>query len=325
MRFIQLGRCEFITILGGMAAWPLAGWAQQAPPGKWRIGLMMQERPKDRILLGLRKLGYVEGQNLFIEVRSIDRADQLAAFATELVGLRLDVIVVAGTQATRALQQVTKVIPIVMTGSSDPVGTGLVASLARPGGNITGLSLLAPELSGKRLELLREVTGRLSELVVLWNSDDPPAANSLKETQNSARAAGLESIPVAVRSPDDFEPAFKAIAKAHPSAVVILPSPLMQNNLARIAELALGLQLPSIYPDQTFPQKGGLMSYGPNFLATAQQAVLYVDKVLKGAKPADLPVEQPTKFDLVINLKTAKALGIEVSPTFIARADEVIE
>ena len=281
----------------------------------------MQEPVRERVLLGLRKLGYFEGENLLIEARSIDRADQLAAFATELVGLRLDVIVVAGTQATRALQQATKDLPIVMTGSSDPVGTGLVASLARPGGNITGLSLLAPELSGKRLELLREATGKLSNLALLWNSDDPPAAISLSETQNAVRKAALEPIPVAVRGPDDFDPAFAAIAKAHPSAIIIVPSPLIQNHVSRIAELALGLQLPSIYPDRSFPLNGGLMSYGPSFLDAAQQAASYVDKILRGAKPADLPVEQPTLFHLVINLKTAEALDLTVPPALLARAE----
>jgi putative ABC transport system substrate-binding protein len=319
-------RRTFFCVLGGAVAISSgAVRGQPAPPGKWRVGLMMQEPVRERVLLGLRKLGYVEGQNLFIEVRSIDRADQLGAFATELIGLRLDVIVVAGTQATRALQQTTKAVPIVMTGSSDPVGTGLVASLARPGGNITGLSLLAPELSGKRLELLREATGKLSNLAVLWDSDDPPAAISLKETLTAFKAAGLEPTPIAVRSPDDFETAFTNIAMRQPGAIVILPSRLIQNNLARIAALALGLQLPSIYPDEAFPQKGGLMSYGPSFLAAAQQAASYVDKILKGAKPADLPVEQPTLFHLVINLKTAKALGVTVPPGLLARADEVIE
>jgi putative ABC transport system substrate-binding protein len=275
---------------------------------------------------GLRELGYVQGDNLVIEARTIEgAADRLAALAAELVALKPDVIIATGTQATQAVKQATSSIPIVMTGSSDPVGTHLVASLARPGGNVTGLSLLSPELSGKRMELLRNVTGELSSLAVLWNPDDPPAAIALKETEDAAGAMRLKITAVEARNADDLVPAFRAIAKAAPNALVILNAPLMNVQGARIAELALGLKLPSIFTDMSFPQAGGLMSYGPNFDSLAKRAASYVDRILKGEKPADLPVEQPTKFDLVINLRTAKALGLNVPPSVLALADEVIE
>jgi putative tryptophan/tyrosine transport system substrate-binding protein len=274
----------------------------------------------------VRKLSaYRVPDNLVIEGRSIESADRIAALAAELVGLKPDVIVATGTRATQAVQQATRSIPIVMTGSSDPVGTHLVASLAHPGGNVTGLSLFSPELSGKRMEILRNVTGELSSLAVLWNPDDPPAAIALKETQGAAGAMRLQIIAIEARNADDLAPAFRTIAKAAPNALVILNAPLMSIQRARIAELALGLKLPSIYTDISFPQAGGLMSYGPNFDSISKRAAIYVDRILKGENPADLPVEQPTKFDLVINLKTAKALGLDVPPSVLALADEVIE
>jgi putative ABC transport system substrate-binding protein len=320
-------RREFIALLGSAAAaWPLAARAQQPAPGKWRVATLMPNRRQEMLQQGLRELGYVQGKNLVIEARTIEGAgDRLAALAAELVALKPDVIVATGTQATQAVQQATRSIPIVMTGSSDPVGTHLVTSLAHPGGNVTGLSLFSPELSGKRMELLRKVTGELSSLAVLWNPDDPPAAIALKQTQEAAGAMQLQILAVEARNADDLAPAFQTIAKARPNALVILNAPLMNIQGARIAELALGLKLPSIYTDISFPQAGGLMSYGPNFDSLAKRAASYVDRILKGEKPADLPVEQPTKFDLVINLKTAKALGLDVPPPILALADEVIE
>jgi putative tryptophan/tyrosine transport system substrate-binding protein len=315
-----------VAALGGAAVmWPLSARAQQPAPGKWRVAMLMPKRRQDVLRQGLRELGYVQGDNLVIEARSIERADRIAALAAELVGLKPDVIVATGTQATQAVQQATRSIPIVMTGSSDPVGTHLVASLAHPGGNVTGLSLFSPELSGKRMEMLRNVTGELSSLAVLWNPDDPPAAIALKETQGAAGAMRLQIIAIEARNADDLAPAFRTIAKAGPNALVILNAPLMSIQGARIAELALGLKLPSIYTDISFPQAGGLMSYGPNFDSISKRAAIYVDRILKGENPADLPVEQPTKFDLVINLKTAKALGLDVPPSVLALADEVIE
>jgi putative tryptophan/tyrosine transport system substrate-binding protein len=319
-------RRRFVAALAGAAVmWPLSARPQQPASGKWRVAMLMPSRRRDVVRQGLRELGYVEGNNLVIEARPIERADRIATLAAELVGLKPDVIVATGTQATQAVQQATSSIPIVMTGSSDPVGTHLVASLAHPGGNVTGLSLFSPELSGKRLEMLRNVAGELSSLAVLWNPDDPPAAIALKETQNAAGAMRLQLVAAEARNADDLAPAFRTIAKAAPNALAILNAPLMSLQVARIAELALGLKLPSIYTDITFPQAGGLMSYGPNFDSLARRAAIYVDRILKGEKPADLPIEQPTKFDLVINLKTAKALGLNVPPSLLALADEVIE
>src|ERR1700687_809119 len=322
---INLARRSFVASLGGAAMWPLSGRAQQPAPGKWRGAMLMPNRRLDVLRQGLRELGYVQGENLVIEARSIERADQLAALAAELAALKPDVIVATGTQATQAVQKATSSIPIVMTGSSDPVGSHLVASLAHPGGNVTGLSLFSPELSGKRIEMLRSVTGELSSLAVLWNPDDPPAAIALKETRAAADAMRLPIIAIEARNTDDLAPAFRTIAKARPNPLVILNAPLMSIQGARIAELALGLKMPSIYTDISFPQAGGLMSYGPHFDRISRRAAICVDRILKGEKPADLPVEQPTRFDLVVNLKTAKALSLDVPPSVLALADEVIE
>jgi putative ABC transport system substrate-binding protein len=316
-------RRTFIAGLGVTVAWPLAAGAQQPAPGKWHVGIMLSERGQKLIRQGLLELGYVEGNNLVVDARSSTGVG-VAAIASELVALKPDVLVTAGTQAALALRQATKDIPIVMT-SSDPVGTGLIASLAHPGGNVTGFSLFTPEISGKRIELLREAAGGPSELAILWNSSDPPAAISLKETEATAKLAGLKTTAVAVQGPDDFEPAFAALEKTSPGGLVILPSPLMDLHAARIAGLALGLKLPSIYPDPSFARAGGFMSYGPNFFTLIHDETIYIDKIFKGSKPADLPVQQPTKFELVINLKTAKALGVEVPALLLARADEVIE
>jgi putative ABC transport system substrate-binding protein len=319
-----VNRRLFTTLFGGAAAWPLVARAQQPAPGKWRIGLLAQNRRQDLLRKGLRELGYVEGGNLVIDARSNDRMDRLAAFATELVGLKPDAIFTAGTEATQAVQQATKSIPIVLF-ASDPVGNHLVASLAHPGGNTTGVSAFSPELSGKRIDMLRNVAGELSSFAVLWKPDDPPAAIALKETRDAASAMRLQLLAVEARNVNDLAPAFETIAKAPPNALVILNAPLMSIQAGRIAELALGLKLPSIYTDRAFPEAGGLMSYGPNFDAITKRAAIYFDRIFKGEKPADLPVEQPTKFELVINLKTAKALGRTVPDVMLALTDEVIE
>jgi ABC-type uncharacterized transport system substrate-binding protein len=317
-------RRAFITLLGGAAAFPLAARAQQPAPGTWRLGLLAQTRRQELLRQGMRELGYVEGNNLVIDARSNDRTDRLTTFAAELVGLKPDAIVAAGTQAVQAVQQATKSIPIVLL-ASDPVGNHLVSSLAHPGGNTTGVSVLSPELSGKRIEVLRNVTGDLSSLAVLWQPDDPPATIAFKETQNAARAMQLELMAIEARDVNDLAQAFETIAKAQPKGLVILNAPLMSIQAERIAQFALGLKLPSIYPDRAFPDAGGLMSYGPNFDAMTKRAATYVDRIFKGEKPANLPVEQPTKFELVINLKTAKALGLTISDKLLALADEVIE
>jgi putative ABC transport system substrate-binding protein len=298
-------RREFITLFGGTAvAWPLAARAQQA--GKiWHIGLLTPEYRREAFRQGLRELGYVEGQNIIVEYRPADRADQLPALAAELVNLKVDVIVAGGSQAVRAAQEATRSIPIVMGAGSDPVGTGFVASLNRPGCNITGTSLLSTELSGKRLELIKKIVADLSRVAILWNPDDPPTALSFKETRIAAEALGMTPHAIEARRLDDFDPAFASAARARSQALVILSAPIMNIHGGRIAELALKDRLPTISGASEFPRTGGLMSYGPHFDDLHRRAAVYVDKIIKGSKPADLPVEQPTKFEFVINLKTA--------------------
>jgi putative tryptophan/tyrosine transport system substrate-binding protein len=321
---MAIGRRQFISALGSaVVSWPLAARAQQPAPGKWRIAMLMPEPRQAPLREGLRELGYIEGQNLAVEWRFNDSVNQLAAFAVELVGLKPHIIAAAGTQAAQAAQKATKDIPIVMV-ASDPLGNGLVQSLAHPGGNITGLSLQSPEVSGKRLELLREISGKPTAIAVLYNPDDPPAVNALKETLDAA-TPDLKVTAVEARTPDELAPAFAKIAQAKPGALVILNSPLMSVQTVRIAEFALQSRLPTIYTDAVFAKAGGLMTYGPNFDAIIKGLAAYIDKILKGAKPMDLPVEQPTKFELVLNLKTAKALGLTVPPTLLALAYEVIE
>jgi putative ABC transport system substrate-binding protein len=317
-------RRAFITLLGTAAAWPLAARAQQVARIP-RIGVLAPSIHEAAIRQGLRDLGYVEGKNIVIYFRSADRTDDIAGFAAEFVRLKVDVIVAGGSQAVRAAQRATQIIPIVMTSSSDPVGTGFVASLARPGGNITGYSLLSPELSGKRLEMLKEVATGLSRVAVLWNPDDPPAVLSLRETQAAARQLGIELAPMETRSPDDFEPAVASAMSIRAGALVVLSAPIMTVYAGKIAELARKNGLPGISNASEFPKAGGLMSYGPNIDDLCRRSAVYVDKILKGAKPADLPVEQPTKFELVINLKTAKALQLTIPDKLIAIADEAIE
>jgi putative ABC transport system substrate-binding protein len=317
-------RREVIAILGGgVVGWSLAAHAQQkAMPV---IGLLSTERLKTALLEGLHAAGFDEGRNLIVEYRSNVPSQMLAQFGAELVALNVDVIVASGTQAVRAAQQATQHIPIVTTGSSDPVGTGLVASLARPGGNVTGLSLFNPELSGKRLELLREIAGEIPRVALLWNPDDPPAVLSLKETEAAGRTLGIAIRPLDVRRVEDFDAVFAAAIADHPNAVVVLSSPVITTNAPRIAVWARQNRLPAISWESGFPAAGGLMSYGPDLDGLARRAAIFVDKILKGANPGDLPVEQPTKFELVINLKTAKALGLTVPRSLLARADEVIE
>ena len=315
-------RREFITLLGATAlAWPLAACAR-APA---RIGFLGLERRLEKFREGLGDLGYVEGRDVVIEYRPSDPAGRLHGFAAELVALDADVIVAAGSLAVRAAQQATRTIPIVMTGSSDPVGTGFAASLARPGGNITGLSLQSPELSGKRLEFLGEIVKDLSRLAILLNPDDPPVVFSLRETEKAARASGMEISLVEARRGEDLDGAFALIAKIRPEALVILPASLMTRYAARIAELALNCRTPTISYFRDFPEVGGLMSYGPSLDYSSRRAAVYVDQILKGAKPSDLPIQQPTKFELVVNQKTASALGLEIPRILLVRADEVIE
>jgi putative ABC transport system substrate-binding protein len=318
-------RREFITFVGAtVLAWPCVARAR-APNSTARIGFLGLERRLEKFREGLLDLGYVERRDIVIEYRPSDPSDRLPGFAAELVALNVDVIVAGGSLAVRAAQEASRTIPIVMTGTSDPVGTGFVASLARPGGNITGLSLLSPELSGKRLQLLREITQYLSRLAILSNPDDPAVVFSLRETEKATRAFGVDITLVEARNGADLDGAFALITKMRSQALVILPASLMTKYAARIAELSLNRRLPTISYFRDFPAAGGLMSYGPSLDNSARRAAVYVDRILKGAKPSDLPVQQPTEFELIINLKTAKALNLTVPKRLSAIAHELIE
>ena len=275
---------------------------------------------------GLREWGWFEGKNVVFENRNAeDRLERLPELAADLVRLKVDVIVAAGTLAPLAAKRATATIPIVMTAAGDPLGSGLVASLARPGGNVTGMSLMAPDLGAKRLELLKEVLPRLSRVAVLWNADNPYSALVFKETKTGGQILGIEVQPLDVRTPDDFDGTFEVARRQRPDALITVEDPLTVDQRKRIADFALGQQLPSLHGVREFVAAGGLMSYGASLADLFRRAAGYVDKVLRGAQPADLPVQQPTKFEFVINLKTASALGLQIPDKLVALADEVIE
>jgi putative tryptophan/tyrosine transport system substrate-binding protein len=328
---LGIGRRQFISAIGGVAAaWPLATRAQQpalpiigffgastasGPLGSWTAALVQR----------LHELGWNEGRNVAIEYRWAEgRNDRMSEIAAEFVRLKVDVIVASGTPAAVAAEQATSVIPIVITASGDPIGTGLIASLARPGGNVSGLSLQTSDTIGKRLELLREVIPNLRQLAIMANAGNSVSALEMREVQASARALGLEVATLEIRRAADIAPAFGGL-KGRADALYISGDPLLISNRIGINILAASAKLPTIYNQREAAEAGGLMSYGPNFSDLFRHAADYVDKILRGAKPADLPVEQPTKFDLVINLTTAKALGLTIPGTVLARADEVIE
>ena len=274
---------------------------------------------------GLRELGYVEEKNIAIDWRSAEGKFELqGALALELVRLKVDVIVSSGPTMTQAAKEATVTIPIVMAQDSDPVGNGFVASLARPGGNITGLSVLAPELSGKQLELLKEILPKLSRVAVLGNTNEPANAKTLKEIESAAKSFTVQVQPLDVRAPKDIALAFQAATKARADAVLVLASAIVTDHRTEVANLALKSRLPAIYGSSIWVNDGGLMSYGTSLVDLSRRAATYVDKILKGAKPADLPVEQPIKFELIINLKTAKRIGLTIPPNVLARADRVI-
>ena len=275
---------------------------------------------------GLRDLGYVEGKNIIIEYRNAEgKIERYSDLVADLVGLKVDVIFTSSTPGALAAKNATKTIPIVFTNVGDPVANGLVASLARPGGNITGFSTLAPELSGKGLELLKETIPKLSRVAVVWNPDNPGKTSSFKETEVAAQALRLRLQSLEVRGPNDVEPAFQAAKKERAGALIVLRDVVVSSQITRILELALKNQMPAIYGDRGFVDAGGLMSYGPNIDDLFRRAATYVDKILKGTKPADLPIERPSKFELVINLKTAKQIGLTIPPNLLARADRVIK
>jgi ABC-type uncharacterized transport system substrate-binding protein len=275
---------------------------------------------------GLRELGYVEGKNIVIEWRYAEgKVDRLPALALKLVRLKVDVIVTSASQETRAAKEATNTIPIVMTNEGDPVGTGFVASLARPGGNITGLSTLAPELSGKRLELLKEIVPKLSRVAVLGSSTNPGNTNTLTELEIAAPALKVKLQYLDVLSPKDIETAFRAAGKERADAVLVLSNSVFTSQRTQIIELAVKSRLPGSYPRPEFVESGGLMTYGVSLIDNSRRAATYVDKILKGAKPADLPVEQPKKFELIINLKAAKQIGLTIPQSVLYQADKVIK
>jgi putative tryptophan/tyrosine transport system substrate-binding protein len=275
---------------------------------------------------GLRDLGYVEDQNIVIEYRWAEgRLHRLPGFVAELVHAKVDVIVSSATPAIRAAKEQTSTIPIVMAGVTDPVGVGFVASLAHPGGNITGLTHLSQDLSGKRLELLKEVVPRLQRVAVLWNPNHPGQAAAFKEAQVAAQALKVTLIPMEVRNREELERALSGLGKERPQALFELPDPLTFTNRQLITEFAAKHKLPAMYGFREYVDAGGLMSYGTSFPDLVRRAATYVDKILKGTKPADLPVEQPMKFELVINLKAAKQIGLTIPPNVLARADKVVK
>jgi putative ABC transport system substrate-binding protein len=323
-------RREFLGALGGAAAWPLAAHAQQ-PRKLPTIGFLGATTASGAsqwtaaFVQRLRELGWIEGRTIAIEYRWAEgRTERHTEIATEFVRLKVDIIATWGTTGVIAAQQATSVIPIVFALAGDPVGTGLVTSLARPGGNVTGLSSQQSDIAGKRLELLREVFATVRRLAILANVDSPPAVLDMREVQVAARTLGIEAATFDIRRAEDIAPAFEAI-QGRADALYVCGDPLVNANRIQIGSLALGARLPGMYVAREFVEAGGLMSYGPNYPGLFRRAGDYVDRILRGAKPADLPVEQPTKFDLVINLKTAKALGLDVSLSLQQRADEVIE
>ena len=327
----RMKRREFITLLGGAAAaWPLVARAQS---GKMpRVGFLGNSTAALEANLvqpfrdGLRAHGYTEGRNILIEYRWADgKYDRFPTLIAELLAAKVDVIVTAGTPASLAVKKATSTVPLVMVAVGDPVGTGIVSSLARPGGNITGLSSIAPDLEGKRLELLREVMPKLSHVAIFFNPVNPFHAASMEHAQAAAATLRIRLLRLDVRSSEELDGAFAAIVKEQPDALLILADRVFLHNRQRMMDFAAQHHLPSVNAYREVVEAGGLMSYGPSYEDMHKRAAEYVVKILKGAKPADLPVEQPTKFMLIVNLKAAKALGIEVPPILLARADEVIE
>jgi len=329
----EIPRRVFIAVIaGGLLAAPLVAEAQ--PAGKVpRIGFL-QLNPganphlRDAFLQGLRDLGYVEGRNVVIEYRSAEgKLERLPALAAELVALKVDVIVTGGgTPTALGAKQATRTLPIVFSSATDPVTDGLVTSLARPGGNVTGLSNLAPELVGKYLEQLKQAVPGVGLVAVLWQPGAVGGSTDmLKPAEVAAQALGVRLQFVEARGPADFDRAFSDMTRARAGALAVLGSGIFSSERRRLVDLAAKHRLPTVYASRDFVDAGGLMSYGPNLADLFRRAAAYVDKILKGTKPADLPVEQPTKFELVINLKTAKALGLTIPPALLQRADQVIE
>jgi putative ABC transport system substrate-binding protein len=326
----HIERRKFLATLGVVAAWPLAARAQQ--PGKFaRIGhldLGPASARESRVAVlrtGLRDLGWVEGKNIIIEFRWADGIHQLPELAAELVRLKVDVIFAPSSTMVEPARQATKTIPIVFSNHADPIGTGHVASLPRPGGNITGLSVLATELDAKAMEILKQAVPYATRIGVLWNPTTPSHVPGLQSVKAAGEKLGLALHVVPATTVEEFDAALAAMARERVGGVFVVPSPLSTMERAALAQLALQYRLPTMFAARENVETGGLMSYGADRNDLIRRAALYIDKILKGAKPADLPVQQPTKFEFVLNLKTAKALGLNIPATVLARADEVIE
>jgi len=320
-------RREVIGLLGGAAMWPLASRAQQ-PRKMPRIGVLWPNPPATFEFLrqGLSDFGYVQGRNIEFEFRWAEgKLDQLPKLAAELVRLQVDVIVTLAPQATLAAKQATQTIPIVFVAMGDPLASGVVASLARPGANLTGTTRMISEMSAKHVELLKEAIPSLVKLAVLWNPTNSSHAPALRAAQAAARSLSLQVFPLEVRAPADLDSVFAAILRERADGVLFIADPIFYIHLKRMVELTTANRLPTICNFIEFPRLGGLVGYAPSIPEEFRHTASHIDKILKGAKPADLPVEQPTKFQLVINARIAKALGLEIPPTLLARADEVIE
>ena len=319
-------RREFITLLGGsVALWPLTAHAQKV----FKIGLLdtgLGANFAVPFVGKLVELGYVEGKNVVLERRSAEgNAELLAGLAADLVRQQVDVIVTAGTPAGFAAKKATSTIPIVLGANSDPVGVGLVASLARPGGNTTGNSLMAPDLSAKRLEILHTLAPEISRIAILWDSSNPGMAERVRETKIAADQSHVLLHTVGPRNLNELDTAFADLLNARPDALLVTAEAFTRQHLVRILDFANNNKIPAMFEDSSYVVAGGLMSYGPDYQDVFRKAAVFVDKILKGAKPADLPIEQPTKFELAINLKTAKAIGLSIPPTLLTTADKVIE
>jgi ABC-type uncharacterized transport system substrate-binding protein len=326
-------RREFITFIGGAAVWPVVARAQQT--GKLpRIGMLLPNTPAiaarnpriQAFLQGLRDLGWNDEKNMAIEWRLAEgQLQRLPALAAELVNIKVDVIIAASAPAAKAAKEATSTVPIVILDPGDPVGTGLVRSLARPGGNVTGVTSIAPDLAAKRLALLKEAVPAITSVAILFNAAIPPAEIAMTELRVAALAMNLRIQPVPIQGPTGLAEAFSKITNEQASGLVVFPDPLTFSNQEAITKFALANKIPALFGAKEFVDDGGLMSYGPSYPGMFRRGAYYVDRILKGTKPADLPVEQPTKFELVINIKTAKALGLTVPPTLLARADQMIE
>jgi len=323
-------RRDFIKVIAGLAAaWPLAARAQ-TPAGKiYRLGFLQPGKPPEPLVEALRErlkeLGYREGHNIAYEYRWAEgKNERLLELAKELVDVQVDVITTLSTPAALAAKNVTKTIPIVFTGVGDPVGAGVVPSLSHPGGNVTGISTLATELSAKRLELLKEIVPNAAPVAMVWNDTNPSMVLSAREAQNAADRLDLNLQSIGVHDLISFDAAFATISSSHFNALLTLVDPFTREHRQRIVDFAAQRRLPAIYESREFVDAGGLVSYGPSFPALQRRAADYVSMIFKGGKPADIPIEQPTKFELIINLKTAKELGLTMPLTVLARADELI-